>query len=90
MDHGIGSFRSGTAGLALILVATASLWQAATPSGAAAAQNDLSFTSASTWTALPSQGRVLVEEVMWLVARGWKAAGFTSGMFGSPEPMWMC
>ena len=53
MDHGVRRLRLSTAGLALFLVATASLWQAATPAGVAASQSELSYVSSSTWTAEP-------------------------------------
>jgi hypothetical protein len=50
----------GTAGVALLLVATASLWQAATPPTVAATQDRLSYVSSSTWLADPANGRVQV------------------------------
>jgi hypothetical protein len=64
VDHGTGHFRSSTAGLALLLVATASLWQVVTPPLAAASQDHLSYISASTWIADPTNGRVQVTAVI--------------------------
>ncbi len=49
---------------AFFLVAAASVWQVVAPQGVRAAQTDLSFTSASTWTADPVAARVHVQAVI--------------------------
>ena len=64
MDRGLRrvSLRALTGALAFF--ATATLWQAAAPPPAAAVQSDLSYISASTWTADALEGRVHVVTVV--------------------------
>ena len=55
--------------------ATVSLWQVAAPPGAAAVQSDLSYISASTWTADALEGRVHVVTVVTATSQAPDANG---------------
>jgi tetratricopeptide (TPR) repeat protein len=61
-----GSVRRASRVLAgsILLAAGVSLWQIGAPARVAGAQSDLSFISASTWTADPAAGRVHVRAVV--------------------------
>lgn len=60
MDGGAGWTPVRVAACALIIAAAGSVWQAASPAGAMAAQSDLEYSSSAVWTADPAAGRVHV------------------------------